>query len=256
MPFDAYPFLYNQVQVEAKQAVQKVKDLKTKKVVIKIDRTPKVLTPEGKEIRKLLITTAQEVKLNLEGFLYNPPNPKRFKALYAYYLLVDARQVAKDYFPPEVNALFLPPLEGAIEFLLPTARRQYTELPSLDDVIRQYVERAATVTFDAESEGVLLRNFVDYSFTFEKAVRRYLSALQELEAEYFGEILTPQTPKEKVGTYLTEALKVNPTIKTQLKPAVEVFLDFVKNKPVKPSPLEEYRYYIQSMEESGNVPAF
>jgi hypothetical protein len=255
MPFDQW-FWINTAKVHIEKTQKEVKQQPQKKQSVKVikissNEVKVKITPEGLKIRELLTTEAEQIRINLEGFLHNPPNPLRRKALYSYYLLEDTKQIALDYFPPYFNARFVPYIDKAIKFVLPTAKKQFTSTPSLQQLIADYLAKVPTVK-QSVTPQFLYRNLTDYSVYFSRSVENYLTILQQLESQYYGEILTPQTPKDKVATLLAESLKINPILKPYLKPAVEIFLDFSSGKMVNVSPLEEYKFYIENLGGQNN----
>jgi hypothetical protein len=190
------------------------------------------------EIRNLILQTAKEINLSLDAFLYNPPRPSNF--LYSYYLLVNLKQLTKDYFPAEFNAKFIPRTEKAIRLLEAQAQKDYLALPTLKDLIAEYVSRFSADSYDIQN--------------FEQKLDSKFYRLQKLEAEIWGKVLVPRPPKRQAVVYLSTIVTKTPF--PFLKSLAKMLVDFVEGKGKRINDLDLYKFYIQELEKEGGYEGY
>lgn len=228
------PLIIEQPQTPPKKLEKKIK-IPSEKIKIPSDD---VLT-----IRKEIISFKNEIENNLSDFFQYPINPLNYPHLYVYYYITDAISLAKDYFPAEINAEFLPPLEKVKKELLPLAKEEYLETPDLEIEIYGYIQKEDK---KVKAEKIF-QDYTKQAILFKNNVESYLAKFQELESKYFFKVLTPMPPKEKETVYLSSILKLYPKAQQKLATAIKLFLNYLKGKRVKISPLDEYKFYIDAL---------
>ena len=211
------------------------------------EKNRRVISEDIAEIRREILNFKLETEDELRDFFSYPVNPLNYPHLYAYYYLTDASDLAKDYFPPEINAEFLPYLEKVEREILPLAKEEYLQLPSLNVEIYNYIQN----TDKGIKTEKIFKDYTKQAILFDRNVERYLSKFQKLESEYFLKVLTPMPPKDKEIIYLSSALRLYPKATDDLSFAIKVFLDYYKRGEIKPSPLEEYKFYINVLSVGG-----
>jgi len=238
MPFDFSLFIQTTPQVKH------IKHIEHKKITKNEDE-------KIAKLRRMLIETAKEIELNLNSFLSNPPNPKVNRDLYSYYLLTNAKQVAIDYFPNEFNSQYIPLINKVLQKLKPKAQKEYQRLPSINEIIAEYISRAKCYFCRiGNNEKILRQNFADISNKFNNEIQNSLKKLQELEIRYFAKELAPQNPKDKEVAYLSIVVQNNPPLKKDLRKPIKLLLAYIENKPIKRNILNEYKFYIERLEEN------
>jgi metal-responsive CopG/Arc/MetJ family transcriptional regulator len=255
MAYEILELIQNYKQVEVRKEVVKPKEEKRVRI--------KEIIAKGKingEIRGEIIELKDTVENwigEIEALNYAPYDGKLNRMQYAYYYLINSKQVVKDYFPKYIQKKLLPKLEEDIavlklrinKFILMTKgeeRREEIFYNILKEYLSEKNEGKKKIKIGEVKEVYLPLK------KFQISLDREMLKIQAKEEKYFGKEVEPMSPKRKVMVYLIDIEKLlgKETNIIDLKQLKEIVLNYVEGKPLRVTEEEDYNYYIEMLREN------
>ena len=263
MAFEILEYIQTHHQIqEVKKEVKKKEIRKENERVIHLKniavnlRVDKDIESRVLELRDLVSNWVDQI----EALNFSPYSGKLHRLQYAYFYLVNTKQVVEDYFPTYLQKVLLPKLDKDIAILqlkinkyLLITRGDTEEGNSFYNALEDYLSQFH-INPKENREILKIKNIFLPLETFSKSLDREMLKIQAKEEKYFGKELEPMSPKRKAMVYILDVEKLlgKDSNVIDLKPIANLLLNYAENKSVKPTEQENYQYYIEMLEENKN----
>jgi hypothetical protein len=210
------------------------------------------------EVREKIVNlkdTVENLVGEIENLSYSPYDGKLNKIQYAYYYLLNTKQVVKDFFPKYVQKVLLPKLEEdiaitklKIDKLIVMEKGETEKEREFYIVLRDYLSQY-NPSLKIRKEVKKIKQIALPIDKFRMNLDREMLKIQAKEEKYFGKELEPMPPKRKTLVYILDVKKLlgEKSFLVNLKDIEKVLISYIEGKPIIPNEESNYEYYIEML---------